>query len=1019
MNAKEAVELINNNGGDISKIPSSQLFDVLSALHGNFEFSGDYRKVFDYLDTNKDVAQAISTEQDKLLYGASLNNLGYFHAQSPSDVINFEVSSLEELDFKRDVTKLFGTDEAVEKLDNEIAVLFETYSVKEYQPSLSEIQVIRELSLKIESGSLPTGFLKEMQALEDQYLLAEGSGKWASLTESEVQENIDAITKVYEENEFEYPKFFERIEIDNIPFLDKAENLDGSNEWLPSEKYKKELSGFIDDEVMRKLAMNPDFNGLDDDKKFEAITAKREEVAQDYVRKLLINQYAHDFSSKLISGSSISKEDMDKIVGEASKTMDDFIGGYGIEKFKVKKDIALATLNEGIKDSVAVSKEIFKRTGIKSFYEKASARRDKFAKDHPVIYKAGKSLGIAAGIGVVTCVAPPIGTVLSTVYAAHKTHVAYKALKTKYVNDPHYKNKSFKEYMLDHKAESAALFMTGVMAAFPTIGFARTVGVVEPDKAALGIARGSAVLALGISNATSMYFKAKTKKEKVMALAVAGASIAGASLAVFTSSEYGQEVMKNVSEKLGAFFGGSKVAGDVVQAKTDSFAKVDSIPSVKSDTIPTSRMDSIPVARQDSIGGLRPDSIPALKSDSIPTSRMDSIPVAKADSTEIMPSKSGAGNNTQVVEHSVSARADVGQGDISNKDWSRIKIRSTQTYGVDKVKEWSFNINSGQVEAIPDGMSKEEFIYKLGQLQKLAPVVHKESINLMLRDLNCDGTVLTSEQIAQVHESLKTIDIKGEYHGYEPTERTCNRVTGIKVDVNCDDKTVNVKQTVEYGDCNKQETPVVHEEPVVQQKTPIEEPKQVVERTPHYDEPAVVEEYEQPVQTRTPVVETPVVEAVEKEIKIKGTVTNTEGVLGDGKDTTALDKMAAKGVVGDEYHGDEAPEVANEARLANDEVAINMYKNKEVVPFMPNEKMAQGAEYNQLKADAIQNKELVQMPLDKKTGKIITTGVDENHEDFVDFVKKGSPLHNYLTEQASKTKLTPVQQAKIISQSRY
>ncbi len=138
--------------------------------------------------------------------------------------------------------------------------------------------------------------------------------------------------------------------------------------------------------------------------------------------------------------------------------------------------------------------------------------------------------------------------------------------------------------------------------------------------------------------------------------------------------------------------------------------------------------------------------------------------------------------------------------------------RSDGLWGEDRVQGFYASIESGQVEGLPtvtiNGqevlMSKEEYVYKLGQLMQLGPVVHKESIELMIRDLDCPEFKMNAEQIAQVQASLSTIDSdRGDYHGYEPTERTCNVTTSLSASTDCDTKTVNTSSVWVKGNCGE------------------------------------------------------------------------------------------------------------------------------------------------------------------------------------------------------------------------
>lgn len=136
----------------------------------------------------------------------------------------------------------------------------------------------------------------------------------------------------------------------------------------------------------------------------------------------------------------------------------------------------------------------------------------------------------------------------------------------------------------------------------------------------------------------------------------------------------------------------------------------------------------------------------------------------------------------------------------------------------DDLSRWHQNILAGKVESMPEGMGEAEFLYKLSQLQQMAPVVYRKAIDAALLDMNCDDKVLSAEQIKLVHEGLSKIDSSiGDYHGYEPTARTCNVTNTLSADINCSEKKVDIYAKVTYGDCNQ---PVVEPSPAPAQDLP-------------------------------------------------------------------------------------------------------------------------------------------------------------------------------------------------------
>ncbi|MDD4556663.1 MAG: hypothetical protein PHE89_04990 [Alphaproteobacteria bacterium] len=992
MNTQKALELLEKNGGDIKKIPTSELFGVLKALQGNFIYGDTYKQIFDYLNESADKRNEILKNEET--------------RREINDILKFDASSLEDLTFKRDVTMLFEDSlPKRNKLDTQIVEMLKAYPKKGINPTLYDIQNIKPLLNEIDDNVWVKSnnseidkatVIEHIQGLENMYLLEAGVEKWPLVNAQEVAENVAYLEKLQKESK-EKDKAFQlisSISIDNalVNGMDKIDR--GTNEWLPSAKYHKEAYDFVVEEATRKLALDPTFQDLKDGAKTEAFAKAKEESAKDYIRQLMVNQFAYDFASSF--KGSPSKEQMIQIEKSVENLVGNVEAGKTPKTFKVNKEIALATLNEHLKHSTAVATEVLKRINISSFYVKAKARQEKFAKDHPFIYNAGKNVAISGAIIGVTALSTTVGSGLAVAYGAQKTFAAYKAMKTKFVNDPLYKGKSFTSYMKDHKLETGAVLLTGAMAAFPAYTMAQNlVSGLQIDKAAISTVRASTVLALGVTNATNQFIKAKTKKQRLMSLVTLGASVGAAGAALFLPSADGQELISKCSAGIKDFFGIGG-AENVAVVDTNYTTPVDT-------THVTTPVDTTHVTTP--VVDTTHVTTPVVDTTHVTTPVVDTTHVTTpvADTTHVTAPVADATHSTPEATHvEAEPRADIGQGDISNKDWARIQQRSLETYGSSKVNQWYANIDGGQIEAIPEGMSKEEFIYKLGQLQKLGPVVHKESINLMLRDLNCEGTVLTTEEIAKVHGSLKTIDIKGEYHGYEPTARTCNRVLGIEVDVNCEDGNVKISQNVEYGDCNKPAPQ--HEAP-----EPVAEPKKVI--TPSVEEPVVrhipAEEpvtkevpAEKPVTRASVPVETPVQEETvgEKIVNFKGTITSHE-FSGKGNETL-FDKGAEKGMVGNEYHGENAVDKAEALRIENEEIVLNMYKNGEIEPFFP-EKAIYADGYKDLVKTSYENQDLVRVPYDPKTGTILSDGVDANHEDFAYFVKKGSALEKFVNDHAN------------------
>ena len=165
-----------------------------------------------------------------------------------------------------------------------------------------------------------------------------------------------------------------------------------------------------------------------------------------------------------------------------------------------------------------------------------------------------------------------------------------------------------------------------------------------------------------------------------------------------------------------------------------------------------------------------------------------------------------------------------------------MELYKNHAFGQRFVQGWYDLIQNGQqVETIPEGMSPVVFVDKLTRLMQLAPVEHKQSIDIMLKDLLCQDFHPTESDKTLIESSLNTIIYEkgtipcwipdgkggycegsmekfgqyigkeqmhtGMYNGEELTlpVRNYNQTTGLNATPNCAENTVNIAATVEKG----------------------------------------------------------------------------------------------------------------------------------------------------------------------------------------------------------------------------
>ena len=166
-------------------------------------------------------------------------------------------------------------------------------------------------------------------------------------------------------------------------------------------------------------------------------------------------------------------------------------------------------------------------------------------------------------------------------------------------------------------------------------------------------------------------------------------------------------------------------------------------------------------------------------------------------------------------------------------------------------------IASGKVESLPEGVSAVEYVDKLTRLAQLAPIVQKDAIQIMIKDLICEDFHPSEAEIATVKNALdnivyqkgsmecviparngnlclKTVSMFGQYVGKQQMAsvelpdgsskevplRTANYTTGLGYEVDCSKGTGIIKSTWVVGrlpDCGCN--------PIIEENVDVPEPQ--------------------------------------------------------------------------------------------------------------------------------------------------------------------------------------------------
>lgn len=407
----------------------------------------------------------------------------------------------------------------------------------------------------------------------------------------------------------------------------------------------------------------------------------------------------------------------------------------GDKKYTITNTNIVGTFSAAMTKTRGFGNLLAKKTGLDWLAKRAKSVDSSMSKSFPKSWGFLKSASVSLGASLI---AGPAGIAAVGAYGVYKTCKNIKSQAQK-------EEKTFFGYLKEHKGQAMALGGSiaatlvscgGIVASGYDLGFLRP--VVDNSylvKTGLGMGGSVALASEELVNAMS----AKTPAERKIRMNKFKNILVGSAL--------GTAAGLGMAEGLGYV---SSEFSNISSPEPESL-----------------------VVEQDSV-------VNVVEQDSTTVVQVDSTDVAQPENTDVL--------GFTIVEHTSS---------YSSLDMAHMDRLSDLKLGSETVDSFYNSLEGGWVESFPADMSKEEYVARLTQLMQLAPVVHHEAIDLMIKDLKCPDFILTQEQLDLVAKAQSTITFDkdigfGEYVGYEPTARTSNVTTHIKIEHDCGEKDVHI-----------------------------------------------------------------------------------------------------------------------------------------------------------------------------------------------------------------------------------
>lgn len=766
MNVTEALDKLNQAGGDLKGLSGNELYEVYRALQGSFGHGDKLRDIRDYVETHQTVLADAELR-------SKLQDVNLKRAENIAEVKDvYEATSLfSDRPFRPEITS-----DAVKAVRNYSDM--PSANPNDYEDLIDLMGDIKsnvatnKTTLDPVDRTFLDGYLKEVQKEAEDFYKVHGVLN-VDLREEDVAKNYEAASRISKvavtttENKKtakEIANLLDSLEISEI----ESDLLDD----LKAEEYRQDMEKLASEEAVQKCSVHKGYDKLDKEKQAEVFLKAKQEALEDNVRSTLLSQAAMITQKSLEVGADsfdVAKKAFEQSVNDA---IDLAKAGKakGKKAIKIAKSVALTSLFTTKDKLSAISKRVATKTGFSKLRENVAKIDADFKKKYPKTAHAMSIIGKAAvkGGAVVAGHAVGVGGLVSAGFAVQGTVKAINEMKLQYRNDAEYKGKSFGKYMRDHKKDTLKVVTQGVTAGILAgIGVNSTVFAFGGQELMSGLmsnqkfVRGASSAGLGIVTGIANFSKAKNKKSKKVALASTIAAVGVSGLAMFLP----EGTVKEMWGKIGSWFKGGN-DGQAAEALNQAVASKSSFVDqygLKNPYLSENDGTQVPFKSQAMLQEER--------------NRMFE---------ELQASKTTGFSGAE--------REDF----YSDSQWNRINNRITGFFidgdGEDKLDHYKFMIESGYVEGIPENMSAETYIYKMRQLILMAPVAHKDTIELMLKDINCDTTILTEEQRKQVWDALKLINDKGEYLG-KHIGVTDNITTSIKEETDCTELNYKLRYT--------------------------------------------------------------------------------------------------------------------------------------------------------------------------------------------------------------------------------